>query len=222
MPFLEQSHHQPGQVLLVDELPRRIVPRTVHRYWHEQHIETRGGGLRPHHRYDAHDGHTLLRVCLCVLLKHQINLGLVLTIGKGGNGPEWLVFSDQRWIVAVRTINSVAALIEKGFYRCCLASLQKALGTAYVDAVGINVGCRWNNESQVQCCVHLVLGEDVNHRFAHITGIELELAGGVTGWSDVYANNSFHLFFLIQHFEYLATQIARDPRYCDAFHVCLP
>ena len=62
----------------------------------------------------------------------------------------------------MRPINGMAALVEKGFHRRRLASVQETLCPAYIDAVGINVGFWRDNESQVQRRVHLVLSEDVN------------------------------------------------------------
>jgi hypothetical protein len=91
-----------------------------------------------------------------------------LAVWEVGDRPEWLIFGDERRVVGMGAVNGMAALVEEGFYRGCFTGVKKALGTAYVDAVGIDAEVRGKHESQVKRGVHLVLRKYVDERLTHI------------------------------------------------------
>ena len=48
------------------------------------------------------------------------------------------------------TVDGVAALVKQGFHRGRFTGVKKALGTAYVDAVGIHAKVWGKYESEVK------------------------------------------------------------------------
>ncbi len=131
--FPKKGQHQLHQVRSIHELPGRVISEDVYRHRQEEDIQTGCGGPRPDDRHDTHHSHTLLWVGLSILLKHQVNSGLVFGIWETVNWPEWLVFSDKWGIVAVCTVHRMAAQQEDGLDRRGFACLQEAPAAPYVD-----------------------------------------------------------------------------------------